>query len=170
MCTVLAVQSMVLYRSTAQNYPIDYHYLTNKHHSFPNNFQKPDPVIIGHGHFRSFSFSGAQISPIVLYKYIFIYTIDPNDRIIFENDRKWPWPKMTAFQRSKNDSKGSFCNQMQKPKTLIHLHISYLRTIFQHSTGKSLLSAPDFCIFAPAIERTVFLCQKSVIYDDRGWS
>ena len=63
-CTVLAVQSMVLYRSTAQNYPIDYHYLTNKHHSFPNNFQKPDPVIIGHGHFRSFSFSGAQISPI----------------------------------------------------------------------------------------------------------
>ena len=63
-CTVLAVQSMVLYRSTAQNYPIDYHYLTNKHHPFPNNFQKPDPVIFGHGHFRSFSFSGAQISPI----------------------------------------------------------------------------------------------------------
>ena len=63
-CTVLAVQSMVFCRSTAQNYPIDYHYLTNKHHSFPNNFQKPDPVIIGHGHFRSFSFSGAQISPI----------------------------------------------------------------------------------------------------------
>ena len=52
-CTVLAVQSMVFCRSTAQNYPIDYHYLTNKHHSFPNNFQKPDPVIknpviIGH--------------------------------------------------------------------------------------------------------------------------
>ena len=63
-CTVLAVQSMVLCRSTAQNYPIDYHYLTNKHYPFPNNFQKPDPVIIGHGHFRSFSFSGAQISPI----------------------------------------------------------------------------------------------------------
>ena len=63
-CTVLAVQSMVLCRSTAQNYPIDYHYLTNKHHPFPNNFQKPDPVIFGHGHFRSFSFSGAQISPI----------------------------------------------------------------------------------------------------------
>ena len=124
-------------------------------------------VTVIFGHFR---FRGAQISPIVLYKYIFIYTIDPNDRIIFENDRKWPWPKMTAFQRSKNDSKGSFCNQMQKPKTLIHLHISYLRTIFQHSTGKSLLSAPDFCIFAPAIERTVFLCQESVIYDDRGWS
>ena len=40
---------------------------------FPNNFLKPDPVIIGHGHFRSFSFSGAQISPIVLYKYIYIY-------------------------------------------------------------------------------------------------
>ena len=63
-CTVLAVQSMVLCRSTAQNYPIDYHYLTNKHYPFPNNFQKPDPVIFGHGHFRSFSFSGAQISPI----------------------------------------------------------------------------------------------------------
>lgn len=63
-CTVLAVQSMVLCRSTAQNYPIDYHNLTNKHHPFPNNFQKPDPVIIGHGHFRSFPFSGAQISPI----------------------------------------------------------------------------------------------------------
>ena len=127
------------------------------------------------GHFRSRSFSvifknDSVIWVYSIYKYIFIYTIDPNDRIIFENDRKWPWPKMTAFQRSKNDSKGSFCNQMQKPKTLIHLHISYLRTIFQHSTGKSLLSAPDFCIFAPAIERTVFLCQKSVIYDDRGWS
>ena len=49
--------------------------------------------------------------------------------------------KMTAFPTSKNDSKGSFCNQMHKPKTLIPLHISYLRTIFQHSTGKSLLSA-----------------------------
>ena len=59
-CTVLAVQSMVLCRSTAQNYPIDYHYLTNKHYPFPNNFQKPDPVIIGHGHFRSLSFSTPQ--------------------------------------------------------------------------------------------------------------
>ena len=56
-CTVLAVQSMVLCRSTAQNYPIDYHYLTNKHYPFPNNFQKPDPVIIGHGHYRSRSLS-----------------------------------------------------------------------------------------------------------------
>ena len=62
-CTVLAVQSMVLCRSTAQSYSIDYHNLTSKHHPFPNNFQKPNPVIIGHGHFRSFSFSGAQISP-----------------------------------------------------------------------------------------------------------
>lgn len=140
-CTVLAVQSMVLCRSTAQNYPIDYHNLTNKHHPFPNNFQKPDPVIIGHGHFRSFSFSGGANLPYKYYINIFIYTIDPNDRIIFENDRKWPWPKMTAFPTSKNDFKGSFCYQMHKPKTLIPLHISHLRTIFQHSTGKSLLSA-----------------------------
>ena len=44
---------------------------------------------------------------------------------------------MTAFQTSKNNSKGGFCNQMQKTKTLISLHISYLRTIFQHPTGKT---------------------------------
>ena len=69
-CTVLAVQSMVLYRCTAQNYPIDYHYLTNKHHPFPNNFQKPDPVIIGHGHFRSFSKMIRSFGAIV---YINIY-------------------------------------------------------------------------------------------------
>ena len=80
---------------------------------------------------------------------------------VTENDR---------FPNIKNDFKGSFCNQMHKPKALIPLHISYLRTIFQHSTGKSLLSASIFCIFAPAIERTAFLCQKSVIYEDRGWS
>ena len=47
-CTVLAAQSMVFHRSTARNYPIDYHHLTNKHNSFPNNFQKPDPVIFKH--------------------------------------------------------------------------------------------------------------------------
>ena len=56
---------------TSRNYNIsyfaDYHYITIIHLFFSNNYQKPNPVIIGHGHFRSFSFSGAQISPIVLY-------------------------------------------------------------------------------------------------------
>ena len=49
-------------------------------------------------------------------------------------------PHFPAFQSSKA-IQGYFCNQMHKSKTLIPLHISYLRTIFQHSTGKSLLSA-----------------------------
>ena len=52
---------------------IDYHNLTNKHHPFPNNFQKPDPVIIGHGHFRSFSFSGGANLPYKYYINIFIH-------------------------------------------------------------------------------------------------
>ena len=37
---------------------------------------------------------------------------------------------MTAFQTSKNDSKGGFCNQMQKTQMLISLHINYLYTFF----------------------------------------
>ena len=70
------------------SYLTNYQHLTNTFLFFQNNYQKPYPVIIGHGHFRSFSFRGRKSPPIVLYKYIFIYTIEQNDRIIFENDRK----------------------------------------------------------------------------------
>ena len=49
--------------------------------------------------------------------------------------------------------------------SLILLHINYLQHIF-NIYGKKHAFCLDFCIFAPAIERTVFLCQQSVINDD----
>ena len=45
------------------------------------------------------------------------------------------------------------------------LHINYLQHIF-NIYGQKHAFCLDFCIFAPAIERTVFLCQQSVINDD----
>ena len=48
---------------------------------------------------------------------------------------------------------------------LYMLHINYLQHIF-NIYGQKHAFCLDFCIFAPAIERTVFLCQQSVINDD----
>jgi len=81
-------------------------------------------------------------------------TVTENDR--FPNIKK-------QFQRRllQSDAKNE--------NTYISTH-QLLTHYFSTSYGKNLLSASDFCIFAPAIERTVFLCQKSVIYEDRGWS
>ena len=159
-CTVLAVQSMVLCRSTAQNYPIDYHNLTNKHHPFPNNFQKPDPVIIGHGHFRSFSFSGGANLPYKYYINIFIYTIDPNDRIIFENDRKWPWPKMTAFKTSKKRFKRRFLQSDVKTTNTYILKYQLLTHYFQTFYGKKLAFWLEFLYLCTGNRKNSLLVPK----------
>ena len=48
---------------------------------------------------------------------------------VTENDR--------FFKYQKNDSKGGFCNQMQKTQILISLHINHLQHIFNILWGKT---------------------------------
>ena len=80
---------------------------------------------------------------------------------VTENDR--------FFKYQKTIQKATFAIRCKTENTYTSTY-QPLTAYFQYSTGKNLLSASDFCIFAPAIERTVFLCQKPVIYEDRGWS
>jgi len=78
-------------------------------------------------------------------------------------------PHFPAFSIIKSNPRRLLQSDVKTANTYITTY-QPLTAYFQYSTGKSLLSASNFCIFAPAIERTVFLCQKSVIYEDRGWS
>jgi hypothetical protein len=78
-------------------------------------------------------------------------------------------PHFPAFSIIKSNPRRLLQSDVKTANTYITTY-QPLTAYFQYSTGKNLLSASDFCIFAPAIERTVFLCQKPVIYEDRGWS